>query len=487
MTKYDKNLKNIDSDKDGLSDFDEINIYKTNPNNPDTDGDGINDCEEIKRGLNPLIKDYFIPNQCNNYRPKALKPKRLFFYGLSALVIKLIVIISVSALPLVAFFSPDYISQESQKIVMLTNEMRQSLNLTLLKENTKLTQSAIWKVQDMAVKQYFAHISPDGKKLSNWFNKSGYDYKFGGENLAMGFSNAEDVMSAWYKSPSHYKNIIDPDFNEIGVGISTGLYNNIETVFIAQHFGFRKNTTTQDVIPITIASTTPQIQKENLINEDTEANKAKEVLAEKQISQEKEEYNLDINIDNKNITQENNISTTTKDILAPVLFKEKTKIFINENSSGNYVVMAEIYLSDDTESAEMFVYDHRVELLKDQSDNTKWSGHLLINNKDIIHPALSASLIAMDNSGNQLITDIDWQNILPIKSSLSDEYSFLKSQKNSPINILFDVSIFYYKVILVLAIILLLINIFVKIKKQYIDIIASSIFLIIFLILLILF
>lgn len=487
MIKTYKNLKNIDSDKDGLSDFDEINIYKTNPNDPDTDGDGINDCEEIRRGLNPLIRDYFIPNKCNNYRPKALKPKRLFFYGLSALVIKVIVIITVSALPLVAFFSPDYISQESKKIVILTNEMRKSLNLSLLQENTKLTQSAMWKAQDMAVKQYFAHISPEGTKLSDWLHKSNYDYKFGGENLAMGFSNAEDVISAWYKSPSHYKNLIDPDFDEIGVGISTGLYNNIETTFIAQHFGSGKNTTTTENI---VATTTTSIQSQpqkDLINKNIEEGSEKEVLAEKQVVSEKEENNLDLNITNEKVAQENNISTTTKDILAPVLFKDKTKILINENSSGNYVVMAEIYLSDDTESAEMFVYDHRIELLKDQIDNTKWSGHLIINNKNIVHPVLSASLIAVDYSGNQLITDIDWQNILPIKSSLSDEYSFLKSQKNSPINILFDVSILYYKLILVLAIILLLINVFVKIKKQYIDIIASSIFLIIFLILLILF
>jgi len=38
----------IDTDKDGLIDDDEINIYGTDPNNPDTDGDGINDGDEVK-------------------------------------------------------------------------------------------------------------------------------------------------------------------------------------------------------------------------------------------------------------------------------------------------------------------------------------------------------------------------------------------------------------------------------------------------------
>ncbi|HHD92721.1 MAG TPA: hypothetical protein ENL06_03880, partial [Candidatus Portnoybacteria bacterium] len=43
-----------DSDGDGISDFAEITIYHTNPNNSDTDKDGLSDGDEIKSGLNPL-------------------------------------------------------------------------------------------------------------------------------------------------------------------------------------------------------------------------------------------------------------------------------------------------------------------------------------------------------------------------------------------------------------------------------------------------
>ena len=38
----------MDTDGDGLTDDDEINIYGTNPNDPDTDGDGINDGDEVE-------------------------------------------------------------------------------------------------------------------------------------------------------------------------------------------------------------------------------------------------------------------------------------------------------------------------------------------------------------------------------------------------------------------------------------------------------
>jgi hypothetical protein len=43
----------IDSDRDGISDFDEIHLYDTNPEAIDTDNDGITDGIEIMRGYNP--------------------------------------------------------------------------------------------------------------------------------------------------------------------------------------------------------------------------------------------------------------------------------------------------------------------------------------------------------------------------------------------------------------------------------------------------
>lgn len=48
---------NIDSDGDGLSDYDELNIYFTDYNNPDTDGDGFNDGLEIATAYSPRHGD----------------------------------------------------------------------------------------------------------------------------------------------------------------------------------------------------------------------------------------------------------------------------------------------------------------------------------------------------------------------------------------------------------------------------------------------
>lgn len=46
-------LKAKDTDGDGLSDYDELNIYRTSPYLADTDGDGLKDGDEIKAGTDP--------------------------------------------------------------------------------------------------------------------------------------------------------------------------------------------------------------------------------------------------------------------------------------------------------------------------------------------------------------------------------------------------------------------------------------------------
>ena len=43
-----------DTDNDGITDYDEVTLYKTNPMQPDSDADGFNDGAEILAGFNPL-------------------------------------------------------------------------------------------------------------------------------------------------------------------------------------------------------------------------------------------------------------------------------------------------------------------------------------------------------------------------------------------------------------------------------------------------
>ena len=50
-------LRTRDTDLDGLSDYDEINIYNTSPYLEDTDSDGVSDKEEIARGTDPTCAE----------------------------------------------------------------------------------------------------------------------------------------------------------------------------------------------------------------------------------------------------------------------------------------------------------------------------------------------------------------------------------------------------------------------------------------------
>lgn len=43
-----------DTDRDRISDFDEVREHKTNPNSQDTDRDGYSDTLEIEKGFDPL-------------------------------------------------------------------------------------------------------------------------------------------------------------------------------------------------------------------------------------------------------------------------------------------------------------------------------------------------------------------------------------------------------------------------------------------------
>lgn len=50
-------LQNVDTDQDGISDYDELNFHSTSPYLPDTDSDGKTDKQEIDAGTDPLCAE----------------------------------------------------------------------------------------------------------------------------------------------------------------------------------------------------------------------------------------------------------------------------------------------------------------------------------------------------------------------------------------------------------------------------------------------
>lgn len=183
------------------------------------------------------FKKYFIPHAGNKFEPHILHPKRCWFYAALGLGIKAALLIFVLLLPAQAFLMPDILAVEQSKIIMLTNNFRLSENRSKLYENPKLAASAFAKAKDMAEREYFSHETPDGRRLENFLRDINYKYIYAGENLAIGYFDAESVLSAWKESPTHRANLLDSDYTEIGVGMANGKYLNSPNLFIAQHFG----------------------------------------------------------------------------------------------------------------------------------------------------------------------------------------------------------------------------------------------------------
>lgn len=122
-------------------------------------------------------------------------------------------------------------------LVDLTNTDRSVRGLVSLKINPLLVQAAQAKADDMATKGYFSHNSPDGTTPWYWFGTAGYDFETAGENLAIDFFESAEVESAWMNSPTHYANIVNESFTEIGIATAHGMYQGHQTTFVVQLFG----------------------------------------------------------------------------------------------------------------------------------------------------------------------------------------------------------------------------------------------------------
>jgi len=150
---------------------------------------------------------------------------------------------SVSALAVVLAFSVSNLALASaitpQTVIGLVNQARLEKGLKALEENSKLSEAAADKAEDMIKNNYFAHNSPKGITPWFWIEKNKYDYTYAGENLAMDFTTAEKEQSAWMKSESHKKNILNPNYQEIGVAVRQGMINKRLTTVAVQEFGSR--------------------------------------------------------------------------------------------------------------------------------------------------------------------------------------------------------------------------------------------------------
>ena len=160
---------------------------------------------------------------------------KLIFWNVILLVfIKLV--LPQSAFQLAIFVSSVPVF-DSREVIRLTNEARSVNKLAPLQANSQLDIAAEEKLNDMAIKEYFAHISPAGTTPWFWIQQAQYKYKVAGENLAIGFTTSQDIVKAWLNSPSHKANILNSQYQDIGVAVKGVKIGETTGVLVVQMFG----------------------------------------------------------------------------------------------------------------------------------------------------------------------------------------------------------------------------------------------------------
>jgi uncharacterized protein YkwD len=109
------------------------------------------------------------------------------------------------------------LSKEEQKLLELTNAEREKEGLKPLRPSLTLFKVARAHSANMAEQMKLSH-ELDGKKPRDRVKGAGYRYYFTGENIAQGQVGLKYVVKGWMDSEGHRKNILSPNYTEIGLG-----------------------------------------------------------------------------------------------------------------------------------------------------------------------------------------------------------------------------------------------------------------------------
>jgi len=119
-----------------------------------------------------------------------------------------------------------------RRIFQLTNEARRKNGLPPLSQDNDLTELARKYSDDMLKRHFFSHTNPDGKKLMDRLAEEKpaelRRTARAGENIASGSrfdpsdikTTARFIVDGFMTSPGHRANILNPNYTNLGIGVS---------------------------------------------------------------------------------------------------------------------------------------------------------------------------------------------------------------------------------------------------------------------------
>ena len=142
-----------------------------------------------------------------------------------------------------------FATADERFFVSLVNNTRKEIGLDPLKIAKPLNEAADDHTQWMLDTGNFSHAGDDGSSASDRIKDAGFpmigESWSTRENLGyisvQGGDDLRDEIRQMHQnlldSPSHRKNIIDPDLEYIGIGLEVGQYNGHTVLMATQNFG----------------------------------------------------------------------------------------------------------------------------------------------------------------------------------------------------------------------------------------------------------
>lgn len=138
-------------------------------------------------------------------------------------------------------------SDVEQQMLELINEERTSRGLDPVALELNLNESSEDHSTWMLNQDQFSHTGANGSSAGDRMTAADFDFQGSwtwGENIAYqsergapGLSDdVEDLHTSLMNSPGHRANILNPDFEVIGIGIEVGEFEGTEGVMVTQNF-----------------------------------------------------------------------------------------------------------------------------------------------------------------------------------------------------------------------------------------------------------
>jgi uncharacterized protein YkwD len=143
-----------------------------------------------------------------------------------------------------------FLDSNEKRTFALHNEIRRNHHMPTFCVHPVLQKAARDHSEDMIRKDYFSHNTKgrnetaEGRIKRFGYTPQGYSFYMIGENIALGSGPSgepDSIMNSWMKSDDHRHNILNGNYREIGIGVSTGTWQGNDGVnMYTVDFGVRR-------------------------------------------------------------------------------------------------------------------------------------------------------------------------------------------------------------------------------------------------------